>query len=150
MVWARTDLVGSAGPGAAAIADLFSSFQATAGLNLFGVTVVRTRGVVSARTATGATGLNELIVGCRVGTENSPPLATTGGPFTNRDADWYVYEPVPLPADGADVDKFVWKEVDNRAKRKVDEVGQTVFLAVEPTATTIQFGGFLSTLIMLP
>ena len=115
-----------------------------------GVTVTRVRGRVSVQETTGTPTGDFLGLGLIVEDRNS--LASEiPHPYADEHADWMAW--MPLTAYGQDgiTGSRAAFEIDVRSQRKMDEVGQTLWLSLDAAVTsTFSVIVSLSVLLKLP
>lgn len=140
MFWATTNTLFSAGPTTAPVPsapfDLLEQFSDEYGADLFGFTVTRIRGFIRfAYDTTSVVERHDASFGIRVGDEVSMNNATTEQnridliPTFDKHADWmWVYE----DSHYTNTTGIPWAqypvEVDIKAQRRIDELGQSLFL----------------------
>lgn len=126
----------------AAIGDMLSQFQADYGADLFGFTVTRIRGYYTfwAPNQPDVTTSANLSLGIRIGTENAVPATDAEQaeliPINDEYADWMYTRNnlllmpgstslTPTPSEQAMGNRV---ELDLKAQRRLDEMGQSLFL----------------------
>lgn len=141
-VWARAIYQDSTVPVAGGFYALpLLDFENEYGADLLGCTIMRVRGQLE------YTGDGPAVAAMRIITESS--FATLGAdddPTTDRHADWFFYQPMNTGSDTSAV-----FDVDVQSMRKLDELGQTLLLAVGTAdAAAGTFSAVLSILVALP
>lgn len=160
-VWVRarnSTTFTSGAPFNAFAADLLAGFSARYGADPVGCTLLRTRGIIAVSSSSAAGIL--ATVACRVGQDRDATLTDTEqNPQTNGEyLDWYLYEPFvatsgagnSIPWNGTDA---VGRLIDVKAKRKVQELDQTLIInagSASATVTTVNLHYDLSLLLALP
>jgi len=160
LVWARSVSENSTVTVAAPLAiDMMADFAAVLGADSVGCTIMRIRGEMVMRPSTTVTGALCGAVGFKIGDAAELLLPVQLGPSTNdRYGAWFGYVPVVFTGSGAlpapvTVPVPLRYQVDVRAKRKLDELRQTLIMAADATAGSTQgyqLGWNLSVLIALP
>lgn len=155
LVWARARVTGSFNSGAPFTPfqdDLLAGFEARYGADPVGLTLARVRGIITATHNTTTAG-EHITFGIRVGAEGEVP-STEFNPMTNGEyLDWLMYEPLVAVNGTSAAEAYTSRRVDVKAKRKLEELDQTLFLyAGSSTPATGLFGitANLSMLLMLP
>lgn len=156
-VWARTSFASVLTTGApfnAVAVDLLADFQARYGADPLGCTLLRTRGIIATQ-SNSANGV-AFTVGVRVGQDRDASLTDTEqNPMTNGQyLDWLLYEPfvagsgagVTLPWNGSDI---VARVIDVKAKRKLEELDQTLILNAGSSAALVTTASLVVNLSML-
>lgn len=158
-VWAREADTGSIGAGGATQFDVLSAFAALHGATTLGATVGRVRLSLGWETTSTPGALDSLVIGMRVGartsdvTDQQPTDFLTGGSHL----DWMLWRKLyptlqSVNAAAAQTGDASW-ELDIRAMRRMEEVGETLWLVVD-TALTPTLAGVasygISTLLVLP
>lgn len=148
-VWTRsfigqTTLAAAAGSYSLPLA----SFETDYGAQLLGVTVARIRAQLWIQAPNGRNGY---LYGFRIATADTVAdlaPAPAQAPGTMPNADWMAYGLAHAGAQGG-LDNLV--DVDVRSMRKLDELNQTLLLAVENVgADALTWGGHVSVLVLLP
>lgn len=156
-VWARTSFASTLTTGApfnAIAVDLLTDFSARYGADPLGCTLLRTRGIIAAQ-SNSANGV-AFTVGVRIGSDRDASLTDTEqNPMTNGEyLDWLLYEPfiagsgagLTLPWNGTDV---VARVIDVKAKRKLEELDQTIILNAGSSAALVTTASLVVNLSML-
>ena len=152
LVWSRSRNVfvgvGTTGDGV----DLLTTFRSAAeyGAQPIGVTITRVRGRVVLQETT-ATKTNDFLgLGLVVEDRNSA-VADVPKPFADDHVDWMAW--LPMTAFGQDgiTGQVASFEIDVRSQRRLDEVGQTLWLTMDAAVTsTFSVTIVLSVLLRLP
>ena len=129
--------------------DLLTTFRSAAeyGAQPIGVTVTRVRGRVSLRETTATATNDHFGVGLLIEDRNS--LASEiPHPYSDEHADWMMW--MPLTAYGQDGITGSWAsyEFDVKSQRRMDEVGQTLWLSMD-AAVTSTFSAVISLSVLL-
>jgi hypothetical protein len=152
LVWSRTRSV-FVGVGTSGDAvDLLTTFRSAAeyGAQPIGVTVTRVRGRIIL-TETTATATNDFFgLGLVVEDRNST-VAEVPKPFADDHVDWLAWMPLARVGQDGLTGSFNSWEIDVRSQRKLDEVGQTLWLTMDAAVTsTWSATVVLSVLLKLP
>jgi len=155
-VWARSSItVAGVTLAAPAITDLTSQWAAAAGVAVpIGTTVSRIRGQVSALRTAGTSVQPQVGVGVQVASANIEAVDMMPSDFVPASAgafqDWMYWE-LRQPPDVPTAPMYFAWEVDNKAMRKMEEVGERLWFAMSiPNADTWSFVIGLSVLLLLP
>lgn len=153
LIWARshvgttnTALVASAGTSV----NLLAAFEASYGAQLLGCTVMRVRGTIAAQNASASFTLNTA-VGLQVAADDL--TAAQLDPFARLNDDWMYWDTLlanqNIATELAHVDNY---KIDVRAKRKIDELGDTLWLGLRnvSTVTSVNLVYAFSVLVALP
>jgi len=122
--WATTEFSYAIAAGAGVFVDLLSDWQTAAGENAKGITILRQVGWVRANTLSTA-----YRFGIRVGneTEDEDDFRPRTNPYQN----WMFYGRV----DQVDANELgggaAFQRFDLRSRRRIDEIGQSLFFAAE-------------------
>ena len=150
-VWARSVTGEFAAIGTVTSSNLLAAFETAYGANLIGATVARIRGVISVRPdATGAD--TTVIVGAKVKDASDTTLT---GPNANPHDDWMMFEPFLMSAAVTGITQTqtaLTREVDIKAMRKLDEIGQQLTIVADQsgTETASELAWCLSIGLLLP
>jgi hypothetical protein len=147
LVWATTNTNVSFGAGAARGFDLLGNLRTT-GSSVLGCTVVRTHiqlgldWVTPVKTEFWCVG----VIRCR-----DVDVAASIDPNTNPGDDWMLSKQYFPSASGAALDIFQFREIDLRAKRKVQELEETAALMISNHgAVARNVAIYARTLVALP
>lgn len=153
LIWARyrsTSLAIVAGT--AFNVDPLATFETAYGAQLLGCTVMRVRGSITAKMVAGVNA--QLTWAMKVA--DLPGVSTEAPASSGVNDDWFMYEnwvSVTSTPTALEPSIQLQKEIDVRARRRLDELGQRLVLAGEVTSAGAgQFvtGVNLSILIALP
>jgi len=146
-VWARSFSIGQGvtDPALPIIVDLFSQYRALGG-NTQGATVGRVRGEVDTIRSAGAGTHPLMFVGLIVAPSSVDAVDIQ--PSTNPALDWMLWT-IQTPGSVAFGDRLT---LDIRGMRKLDELGQLLWLVLEPKDVVDDFNveWSISTLLLLP
>ncbi|WP_157034563.1 hypothetical protein [Corynebacterium jeddahense] len=149
MIWVR-DVGASPAATPTGATDLLTDFRAlNGGAQPLGVTVTRMRGRLAAQVSASPTFLTDMTVGAIV-LPRTIPAADIPTPVTDLHADWLMWQPMDGLGQGAASAAGFSVEIDVRSQRKMDEVGETLWLAWEGTGLTTSLAWSISTLVKLP
>ena len=152
LVWSRTRNVfvgvGTAGDGV----DLLTQFRTAGeyGAQPLGVTITRVRGRIILSETTAVATNDFFGLGLVIEDRNSA-VADVPKPFADDHVDWMAW--MPLARSGPDglTGSFNSWEIDVRSQRRMDEVGQTLWLTMDAAVTsTWSATVVLSVLLKLP
>lgn len=153
-MWARErnlTTFASGAPFNAFAADLLAGFSTRYGADPLGCTLVRVRGVIAV-SSTSAAGI-PVTVGIRVGQDRDATLTDTEqNPETSGQyLDWLMFEPFlsgtnAAPGQGTDV---AARMVDVKARRKLEELDQTLILNAGSSSATVSTQNLFYNLSML-
>lgn len=137
--------------GAPTFDDALADVQTAIGADLIGSTLVRVRGNIIVQNATDIGGFT-VVVGMRVFTTSTLGTLVAGnGPVQDEYADWLMWEPFNVTANGNEQYGAHRKEIDVRSSRKLEEVGQSLLLSIQGTSLNdAQVIGQLSFGVKLP
>ena len=132
--------------------DLLTQFRSAAeyGAQPMGVTITRVRGrVILSETTTVKT--NDGFVWGLVVEDRNSTAAEVPKPLADDHVDWMAWTPLARSGPDGLTGEFSSWEIDVKAQRKLDEVGQTLWLSMD-TAVTSTWSAtfFLSVLLKLP
>ena len=111
--------------------------------------MTRMRGRLSAQVSAAPTFLTDMTVGAIV-LPRTIPAVDIPTPVTDLHADWLMWQPMDGFGQGAASAAGFSVEIDVRSQRKMDEVGETLWLAWEGTGLTTSLAWSISTLVKLP
>jgi hypothetical protein len=146
LIWCTTDQTVTL-PGVApfvSVVDLLAELE-VAGTSKLGVTVVRQHH----RLESAFNGAQTFTygIGCM-------RLTDVGGtqlqPLTNHDVDWMLLDRWQPSFSGAAADGQSYRAIDLRSKRRVDEMGQTLVLAMQGSILSLTFQLWSRVLVALP
>lgn len=122
-IWARR-VINAAPVGATSsvFSDLLTDIETAIGADLVGVSIMRIRGMVRHNMALGQFAIRTFT------SSTFATLTNAQGPSNDPYADWMLYQ--PLMAEGPVGDNFTNVEIDSKAARRLDEVGQGLLLGV--------------------
>jgi len=152
LVWARTTPTAPTftAAGTTVLIPLLSRFETVYGADPVGTTVMRIRAKLSFRSSTAG---NQIRTVAAIGVLPAGVTAATVSPASQEHLDWmywqtFHYEPV-IATEFATIN--MW-DVDVRAKRKMEELNQTLFLVIGNwhSADTVNYSYSASTLLALP
>jgi hypothetical protein len=150
LVWSRSIKSESAATSGAY--DLLEDFRLATqyGAQPLGTTVTRVRGylVLSSPSVTTPTGITwGLVV-----EDRAAAVAEVPKPQQERHVDWLAWQPHPHVGTDGITGTANAREIDVRSQRKLDEVGQTLWLAWDQTSATVTWtvAFSLSVLLKLP
>ena len=133
--------------------DLLTDFRTAGqyGAQPLGTTITRVRGAIvlipSAPTPTG------IVVGMVV-EDRAAPAGQVPLPIDERHVDWMAWQPIPSVGRDGVTGSATSYEFDFRAQRKLDEVGQTLWMSWQEAVTSVTVTWnvtvFLSVLLKLP
>lgn len=137
--------------------DLLGAFETAVGAQILGATVVRGRGWYN-WTATGALGtIARTNLGIIVAPESSTAAILDPGATTGTELDWMYFQAHTFPgtylatgAGTASQPRDYEYELDMKARRRMDELNQSLWLVVNSITTTAQLLFNASILLMLP
>lgn len=153
LIWARyrsTSIAVVAGT--AFNVDPLATFETAYGAQLLGCTIMRIRGSITAKMVAGVNA--QLTWACKVA--DLPGTTAEAPASTGINDDWFMYESwasVTSTPTALEPSVQLQKEIDVRARRRLDELGQRLVLAAETTSAGAgQFttSAVLSFLIALP
>jgi len=140
LVWARAiDSFASASNGAA---DLLLDFKTLYGVTgLPGYTVMRVRGKIQVAYGSGAiSDISGVTCGMYVAPSDTV-VANVARPVTTPNADWMYWEWLPIAQiqaqDPADTEKVTAYMIDNKSKRKIDELQDTLWFSYNVSVSAI-------------
>lgn len=154
LIWARF----SSGPTAVVAGTAFNAFpldtfETAYGAQLLGCTIMRVRGIIAAK-QTSLVSDGTLVCAMKVA---DLPGVTTEAPVTSGvNDDWFMYEAwasVTNVPTASEPSYQLQKEIDVRARRRLDELGQRLVFAAEvrgPGAAQFRINVHLSILVALP
>ena len=152
LVWSRTRSVfvgvGTTGDGV----DLLTNFRTAGeyGAQPLGVTITRVRGRIILTETTGVLTNDFFGLGLIVEDRNST-AAEVPKPFADEHADWLAWMPFSRVGQDGITGTFNSWEIDVRSQRRMDEVGQTLWLTMDAAVTsTWSATVVLSVLLKLP
>jgi len=148
LVWARTDYVSGALTSDAV--DLLAAFRTAAqyGAQPIGITIARVHIVGDLSTGSGADG----IVGGLMIDDRNHAVADIPRPMADEGQDWMMFQPWPLVGESGRTGTSVKVSADVRSQRRLDEVGQTLWLSWDSRSATLtyQLQLWVSVLLRLP
>lgn len=128
-VWARdTGIAQTIAANGEIFVDLLAPFEAEYGADLLGATVMRIRGSIKGDQST--------TWAARIMTQSTFASLVSGvnGPRFDVHADWFWFQPYFTAVTQGETPQM---EVDNKAARKLDELGQSLLLAVSNESSAI-------------
>ena len=129
--------------------DLLTDFRAlNGGAQPLGCTVIRMRGRVAAEVSAAPTFLTAMTIGAIV-LPRTIPAADIPNPITDLHADWLMWNSFDGIGAGAASAVGFSMQLDAKSKRKMDEVGETLWLSWQGSGLTTSLAWDLSTLVML-
>lgn len=154
LIWARYRLTATAVvAGTSFNADPLATFEAAYGAQLLGCTIMRVRGIIAAK-QTSLVSDGTLVVAMKVA---DLPGVSTEAPLTSGiNDDWFMYEAwasVTNVPTASEPSYQLQKEIDVRARRRLDELGQRIVLSAEVAgagAAQYRVSAMLSILVALP
>ena len=148
MIWVR-DVGSSAAATPVGASDLLTDFRTlNGGAQPLGCTVIRMRGRVSAEVSAAPTFLTTMTIGAIV-LPRTIPAVDIPTPVTDLHADWLMWNSFDGLGEGAASAVGFSMQLDAKSKRKMDEVGETLWMSWEGTGLTTSLGWSISTLVML-
>ena len=130
--------------------DLLTDFRAiNGGAQPLGATITRMRGLLRAVVSAAPTSATEIVVGAIV-LPRTIPAVDIPNPISDQHADWLMWQPFDGFMGGAASAAAFSTEVDVRSQRKIDEVGETLWLSWQGTGLVTGLEWELSTLVKLP
>jgi hypothetical protein len=151
LVWATTSTSVTPAANTVTNVDLLSNLKA-AGSSVLGVTIMRTHiACHGAATALVDTWTYGLIVGRQTDVGVALPLGTSMDPLGDNELDWMLNTRHYNDSNGAAVNATQNWLVDNRSKRKMEEMGMAyIFSVTNDSAAAQNFQLYARTLVALP
>lgn len=136
--------------------DLLRDFRETAGASTVGATIMRIRGIIVPTAGGENNPVDGGAYGFLIDSVNEDSVDTRNAPHQRPEEDWLGWLPWSAPLSSVQTDPATWNhsndwQVDIKAARKLEELGQTLWMfADRPTAGAVNTYFDLSIGMKLP